>query len=342
MPWYALNFGIHWSEPVAFFVLWWLTGFGVTAGYHRLFSHRSYKAPAPVRFVLLVLGAATWQNSAITWSAAHRFHHNDVDTDDDPYNINEGFFHAHMGWVMIDGARHDDLSNVDDLWRDKLCVWQHKYYFPLSLAFNIGVPVLLGLLTGRIVAMLLWAGLLRIVVLHHMTFFINSLAHMWGRRPWNDTHSARDNGFLAFLTLGEGYHNYHHSFPSDYRNGHRWWHFDPTKWLIWSLERVGLARDLTTVPLDRQMRRRWKMLRTRSEHRLDDMSESMKKQWDEATARVEAAFEEVRTVRHRLSRAARDAKDSARKELQSALQEAEASLRRAMREWEARTQQLST
>jgi stearoyl-CoA desaturase (delta-9 desaturase) len=127
-------------------------------------------------------------------------------------------------------------------------MWQHNYYWPLALVTNFGIPLLLGLMLGNIWGMLLLVGLLRLVLSQHFTFFINSLAHIWGSRPYTEANTARDNGLLALFTYGEGYHNFHHIFASDYRNGIKWWHYDPTKWLIKSLSLVGLANKLRKTP----------------------------------------------------------------------------------------------
>ena len=322
-PLYISANGIHWSEPVAMFVLWILTGLGITAGYHRMFSHRAWWAPKPVRLAMLILGGAAWQNSVIAWSAGHRYHHRDVDTDDDPYTISRGFWYAHMLWVIIKGARHDDFDNVPDLWKDPLCVWQHKHYNAISIAFNLGVPLLLGILINNILGMLLWAGLLRIVVVHHATFFINSLAHMWGSRPWTQEHTARDNAILAFFTFGEGYHNFHHTFPGDYRNGVRWWQFDPTKWLIWTLDRLGLATDLKRSSFDRRLRRRWSNLYERYQAQREEWEEQLQAQFDEASARFEAALEDARALHRDFARRAEELHTEAARELRLARRQAE-------------------
>jgi stearoyl-CoA desaturase (delta-9 desaturase) len=134
------------------------------------------------------------------------------------------------------------------LQRDPVVAWQHKHYLPLALAMNFIPPLLLGWITGDWIANLLLAGVLRLFISHHTTFFINSLAHYWGKQPYTDKNTARDNGVLALLTYGEGYHNYHHQFQNDYRNGVRWWQFDPTKWLIKAGSWMGLTRDLNRVP----------------------------------------------------------------------------------------------
>lgn len=323
LPLYIYEFGVHWAEPMAFVALWYLTGMGITAGYHRMFSHRAWWAPRPIRAILLVLGAATWQNSALAWCSKHRAHHHDTDGEDDPHSIDEGFWWAHMLWVMVEGKRHGDFDNVPDLTDDELCQWQHRNYLAISTAFNVGVPVALGLLTGRVWGMLLWAGLLRVVVLHHLTFFINSLAHMWGSQPWSDEDSSRDNAVLAYLTLGEGYHNFHHQFPGDYRNGVRWYQFDPTKWLIWTLHTIGLAEDLRRSAIDHRLRRRWNQLRARYESQVDEWSEGVEQRLEEAEARLEEALEEMRSRRTEWAQKAEQVQDQAREELRAARREAE-------------------
>lgn len=333
LPWYVIEHGIHWAEPVAFGVLWLLTGLGVTAGYHRMLSHRAWWAPAPVRALLLIFGAAAYQNSAIAWCAAHRYHHRHVDTDDDPYNIKQGFWWAHMLWVVVEGKKHEDFDSAPDLAEDKLCQWQHNHYLWISTGVNIGIPLVLGLMTGRVWGMLLWAGLVRIVVVHHMTFFINSLAHMWGSRPWDKTQTARDNALLAMLTFGEGYHNFHHTFPGDYRNGFRWYQVDPTKWFIWALSKVGLAEDLRRSSIDRRLKKRWKTLRERYEAQMDEWSEQMREQVEAAELRLEEALQEMRTRRGEWIRRAEELQSQAREELERARVEAEEAALEAFRAW---------
>jgi stearoyl-CoA desaturase (Delta-9 desaturase) len=150
-----------------------------------------------------------------------------------------------MGWILREyNPNAGDFSNIKDLQRDPILQWQHKHYLALVLATNLGLPLLIGYLHGKLWGTFLLAGLLRLVVNHHLTFLINSLAHFWGRRPYSDANSSRDNSLLALFTYGEGYHNYHHHFQYDYRNGNEWWHFDPTKWLIKVMTWLGLTHKL--------------------------------------------------------------------------------------------------
>ena len=277
--WYFWHFGLHWTELLVAILMWWATGLGITAGYHRLFSHRGYKATKPVRFAYAVLGAAACQNSVIAWCSDHRWHHNRVDTDQDPYNARRGLWYSHMGWILIEGVREGEYDNVPDLKRDPILAWQHRNYLAVATLGNL-LPVLaIGYLTSNLLGMLLIAGLLRIIVVQHFTFLINSAAHVYGTQPYSRGNTARDNWFLSFFTLGEGYHNYHHAFQWDYRNGPRWYNFDPTKWLIYSLSRMGLASNLRRVPEEKVLRARFEEGRDRFTELLDAWGEGKVDEW---------------------------------------------------------------
>ncbi len=241
---YMVGFGLfEWGLGVLFGML---TLHGISAGYHRLWAHKTYQAHAAVRLFYAIWGGCALQNSILHWASDHRNHHKFVDDrDQDPYAASRGFWFSHIGWILRDyKSGKDDFSNVKDLVRDPIVMWQHKYYIHIVLATNIALPLLIGYLFGAALEAFLIAGLLRLVVIHHCTFFINSLAHMWGSRPFSDKNTARDNTILALVTFGEGYHNYHHAFQGDYRNGVRWWHFDPSKWIIKTLSWVGLTSRL--------------------------------------------------------------------------------------------------
>jgi stearoyl-CoA desaturase (delta-9 desaturase) len=203
-----------------------------------------------VRLFFALFGAMAMQHSILVWGSQHRTHHRYVDdVDKDPYSAKRGFWFSHMGWILRDyPSGRNDFTNAKDLERDPIVMFQHRYYLPLTLAMNIGLPLALGWAVGDMWGVFLLGGLLRLVINHHFTWFINSLAHMWGSQPYTDENTARDNPVLAFLTYGEGYHNFHHIFQNDYRNGVKWWHFDPTKWLIAAMSWVGLASNLKRVP----------------------------------------------------------------------------------------------
>ena len=238
--------GFQWLWALAFL---YLNGLSITGGYHRLWAHKAYRASPALKWFFAFWGAGALQNSVLIWASDHRRHHRHVDDDDlDPYSASRGLWFSHMGWMLRKyRSNEEDFSNARDLERDPIVLWQHRHYVALTTFMNLGLPILLGVWHGDIIGTVLLVGLLRLVVNHHVTFFINSLAHYWGSRPYTESNSARDNGLLAFLTYGEGYHNYHHIFQADYRNGIRWWQWDPTKWMIAACERVGLASDLNRV-----------------------------------------------------------------------------------------------
>lgn len=254
IPWRSFTHGFDGIEWIAFVVFAYASGLSITAGYHRLWSHKAYKAHSSVRFLYALGGALALQNSALHWCSDHRIHHKHVDNNDkDPYSAKMGFWYSHIGWMLREyqASRYSDYNNVRDLQNDRIVMWQHKHYLALVILMNIGLPAFLGWLNGDILSMVLMAGLLRLVVVHHCTFFINSLAHIWGKQPYTDKNTARDNAFLALLTYGEGYHNFHHIFENDYRNGIKWWDYDPTKWLIKLMSWFGLTSNLRKVPQER-------------------------------------------------------------------------------------------
>jgi len=234
---------LGWELGVAF-AMYTAIGLGVTAGYHRLFSHRTYQASWLVRLLLLCFGAASFQNSALRWSSDHRLHHRFVDTDRDPYTIRKGFWHAHWSWVME--AKSQPLQGVADLEKDPLVLWQDRHYFLIGAAVAC-LPLVVGLATHNLWGHFVMGVLFRIVLTHHTTFLINSAAPWFGTRPYTDANTARDNALLAPFTFGEGYHNFHHMWPGDYRNGVRWYQFDSTKWLLLGLSWLGMAKNLRRV-----------------------------------------------------------------------------------------------
>jgi stearoyl-CoA desaturase (delta-9 desaturase) len=340
VPWYAVTVGVTWVDIAALVTLWVVTGLSITAGYHRLFAHRAYTASAPVRWFFALFGAAAWQSSIITWSAHHRFHHRFVDTDQDPYNAKEGFWYSHIGWLLVEAAKHDDLSNVPDLWKDPICRSQHRVWIPIAIIVNVLVVIALGLLTGHMVGMIVFALLLRVVVVHHTTWLINSAAHAWGSRHWSTRHTARDNWALSLLTFGEGYHNYHHTFQADYRNGPFWHNWDPSKWLIWTLARLRLADKLRRTPVDVTLGRRFEQARRELDAAIADLGDRARTAVASRLAPIETRFEEalerLKAARENVQAAARDTEISPR-ELRRAVWRARRSARRALRHWRAAT-----
>lgn len=230
-------------------ITYFFAGFGITGGYHRLWSHKAWNCILPVKFIVLMGGAAALQGSARWWSRNHRAHHKFTDTTKDPYNVRKGFMWAHFGWMMYKQDPEEvGRANIDDLDADPLVMFQHKYYLYLALFFSIIMPTLVaGFGWGDFRGGYFYAALARIILVHHATFFVNSLAHYLGEQEYSDLHTAFDSQITAILTLGEGYHNYHHEFPQDYRNGIKWFQYDPTKWTILLLWYLGLAYDLKWI-----------------------------------------------------------------------------------------------
>jgi stearoyl-CoA desaturase (delta-9 desaturase) len=247
--WWAIVRFNTWTIGLA---LTWLVlcSLAITAGYHRLFAHRSYRAAGWVRVSALLLGAASVQNSALHWVNNHRLHHSKVDRDGDPYGIQRGFFSAHIGWLFY-RDRDRVFGRVRDLQFDRFVMWQHRNYVALAVSLGALLPMAIASTWGDPLGGLLIAGFLRLIMQYHATFATNSVAHTLGARPYDLRTSARDHFVTALFTFGEGYHNYHHRFENDYRNGVRPWHFDPTKWLIFALSCVGAARDLRRTPADK-------------------------------------------------------------------------------------------
>lgn len=254
VPLWAYLYGFDRVEILTAVVLFFFTGMSITAGYHRLWAHKAYDAHPIVKIVLAIGGAMALQNSILHWSSDHRVHHRYVDDNEkDPYSAKKGLWFSHIGWMLREyqSHRYSDYANCKDLLKDKVVMWQHNHYLPIVLIANFGITALVGWLNGDILSMVLFAGVFRLVMVHHVTFFINSLAHYWGSQPFTDKNTAKDNGIIALFTFGEGYHNFHHIFEYDYRNGIRWYQYDPTKWLIKSLSVFGLTTNLRTCPEER-------------------------------------------------------------------------------------------
>ena len=244
-------FGVHAFEVTLLLLFMAATGFSITAGYHRHFAHGAYECRRFVKAFYLLFGAAAFQHSVLNWASDHRRHHLNIDQDLDPYNIKRGFLWAHIGWLMVNPPNPANFSNVPDLVADPLIRWQHRFYVPIAVTMGFGVPLAIGYSLGHPWEALLWAGIIRTVLVHHSTFFVNSLAHTLGKRPYSIAISARDSVVTALLTFGEGYHNFHHRFATDYRNGVRGYQWDPTKWLIRSMAALGWAWGLCRAPREK-------------------------------------------------------------------------------------------
>lgn len=223
-----------------------MTNLSITMGYHRLFAHKSYEAHPWLESFLLFISAGAFQGSCLKWASDHRIHHRFEDTDKDPYSINKGFWYAHMGWMMQNESVNLPIQ-APDLEKNKRIYFQHKYYLISAVLVGYILPLVIGGLIGNAFFGLIIGGGLRIFLTQQSTFFVNSLSHTLGKTPYSSEKTAKDSIVVAFLTHGEGFHNFHHKFQFDYRNGIRWYHWDPTKWSIQLAHLVGLAKKLKTV-----------------------------------------------------------------------------------------------
>ena len=252
-----------------------------------------------VKFLYLLFGSAAFQGSALQWSSDHRRHHRYVDTDRDPHNIKRGFFYAHMGWLCLREYSPDAKIVPPDLAKDPMIAFQDRYYVPIAILAGFGFPMIVGGIFGSVLGGLVFGGLLRVVVTNHCTFFINSLAHTLGKRTYSDQ-TARDSVVMAFLAYGEGYHNFHHAFAADYRNGIRWYHWDPTKWLIRTMSFFGWTFRLKSISPVQILKARLQM-----EQRMLELRGAPSEYLAPFKLKVEEAQRRVRQLRddyHRMKR----------------------------------------
>jgi stearoyl-CoA desaturase (Delta-9 desaturase) len=259
--WLAWGGTLHWQDLLVLAITYALTGLGITVGYHRLFTHRSFQTTRALRAVFAVMGSMAVEGPLLEWVSTHRKHHRFSDQPGDPHSPHaerapgwlgavRGLAHAHLGWMFRGKDQANPARYAKDLLADSdLRFISHA--FPLwvlaglALPFGLGVALtgsLLGGLTG-----LLWGGGVRIFLLHHATFSINSLCHYFGRRPFATGDESRNLGWLAPITFGEAWHNNHHAFPTSARHGLSRNQPDPGAWLIAALERCGLAREVVRI-----------------------------------------------------------------------------------------------
>ncbi len=286
---YVWRQGLVWQDAVLFFVMYYLTGLGITAGYHRYYAHRTYECRRPLQLLYLVFGAAAVENSVLNWASDHRDHHRYVDREEDPYNILRGGLYAHVGWIFYKDTRDQKrrFQNVPDLLKDPLVAWQDRWYLAIVALAGFGLPTLVGALYGRPLAGLLIGGFLRCVVVQHMTFLINSAAHLWGSRPYTEDNTARDSWWLGLFTFGEGYHNFHHKFQADYRNGIRWYQFDLGKWWLLAMRAIGQADRLRKAPEPLILKARLEVQMRHVEQKLA-AAQAPERMWQKVQSRLEA------------------------------------------------------
>ena len=260
---------LRWSDVIVFAIMYVATGLGVTVGFHRHFTHRSFKAKQPVRAALAVLGSAAIEGPIISWVADHRKHHTFSDQEGDPHSPHvghgggfrgalKGLFHAHVGWLFIHTQRGARKRYARDLLEDPVVSFVDRHFLAWALgglvaAFALGWAIggsFYAALTG-----LLWGGAVRMLVVHHVTYSINSLCHFFGRRRFDTGDESRNLFWLSLPTFGESWHNNHHAFPTSAEHGMRGWELDPSALVIRGLEKTGLAWDVVRISPEKQAKR---------------------------------------------------------------------------------------
>ncbi len=238
----------HWPDLALLAIMYTLVAVGVTVGYHRMLTHRSFTPHPAVKFILLVLGSMALEGDAITWTATHTKHHALADRPGDPHSPLDGFFHAHLGWVFAE-TDADPQVYCRHLLRDRMVVFvsrTHLLWVALALAIPFAVGGALGGWLGALTG-LLWGGLVRQFLTHHVTWSVNSICHTFGKRAFQTNNASRNEWIVGLLAFGEGWHNNHHAFPRSAFHGLRWWQFDLAGYVIRLLERLGLAHDVYRV-----------------------------------------------------------------------------------------------
>jgi stearoyl-CoA desaturase (delta-9 desaturase) len=257
---------LHWSDLAVFAILYVLTGLGVTVGFHRLFTHRSFKTSRWLRGVFAALGSVAIEGPVISWVADHRKHHAFADQPGDPHSPHvdhgvgwrgalRGLAHAHMGWLFLHNQRGARKRYAPDLLADPVVAWVDRtfvYWAVGGMVAAFGLGWLIGGTLTAALTGLLWGGAVRLLVLHHVTYSINSLCHFFGRRRFDTGDESRNLAWLSVLSFGESWHNNHHAFPTSATHGLRWWELDVASLVIGGLERVGLAWDVVRIDPARQ------------------------------------------------------------------------------------------
>jgi stearoyl-CoA desaturase (delta-9 desaturase) len=231
---------VHWPDLLLMAMMYSLIMLGVTVGYHRMLTHRSFQPHSVVKFIFLVLGSMSFEGPALEWAATHIKHHADSDKEGDPHSPVEGFFHAHLGWLFKD-CEADPHLYCKNLLEDKMVVFVSRTFL-LWAMLSLFIPFAIGGWSG-----LLWAGFVRMFLNHHATWSVNSVCHTFGKREFATNDRSRNEWIVGLLALGEGWHNNHHAFPRSAFHGLHWWQFDLSGYTIWMLERVGLVREVCRV-----------------------------------------------------------------------------------------------
>lgn len=273
--WMAWRHGwFDWTQFTIMVVGYFATGLGITLGYHRLLAHRSFRTHPAIRSALMIMGALALQKSPIEWCAVHRKHHAASDEPGDPHSPHAhpwgaehplaGFLHAHLGWIFSGHLITTDARRyAPDLLQDRLAVFIQRTWTWLWLPLSFGIPMVISWCLTRTAAGLvmgfLWGGCMRLFLVHHVTFSINSVCHLFGSRAYRTGDESRNNFLCGVVGGGEGFHNNHHAFPTSARHGLEWWQIDATWYVIWVLQKLRLAWDVTlptpTMLADKRLHR---------------------------------------------------------------------------------------
>lgn len=250
----AALFVFSWPNLVAAAILTWVAGgLGISMGYHRLLTHRSYRVPLPVEYFLAVCGALALQGGPIFWVATHRVHHQNADQPGDPHSPRDGGWWAHVGWLLRSSPDDGDTATMSkfalDLAKHRFYVWLNDYHWVPILILGAALFALGGL------DLMLWGICLRVVVGLHATWLVNSGTHMWGARRFPTRDNSRNNWWIALISFGEGWHNNHHAWPTSARHGLTWYEIDASWLQIRALQLCGIAKAVRVAPLDALTRR---------------------------------------------------------------------------------------
>jgi stearoyl-CoA desaturase (delta-9 desaturase) len=266
--WQAWSSLLRWHDLLVFGLMYVITGLGITVGFHRHFTHRAFATSTPLRATLAVMGTMAIEGPITAWVADHRKHHAFSDQEGDPHSPHvdhghglrgalRGLVHAHVGWLFEHTQRANKQRYAPDLIADRTISFIDRttlWWIGLGLALPFGLGFALGGTLSAGLTGLLWGGAMRILLLHHVTYSINSLCHFFGRRPFATGDQSRNLAWLAPLTFGEAWHNNHHAFPTSAAHGLRWHQraLDPSAITIGALQRLGLVWDVVTISRDRQ------------------------------------------------------------------------------------------
>jgi stearoyl-CoA desaturase (delta-9 desaturase) len=245
--WLLWQRAVHWSDLILLVGGYTLVILGVGMGFHRMLTHRSFRPHPVVKVLLLLLGSMALEGPALEWAATHLKHHAHADQEGDPHSPAEGLFHAHIGWVLRKFS-NDPHIYCRSLTTDPIVRFMSRT-FALWVVLSLVIPFAIGGWSG-----LLWGGLVRIFLVHHVTWSVNSICHTFGRRAFETRDRSRNEWIIGLLAFGEGWHNNHHAFPRSAFHGLHWWQLDLSGSLIWLLERLGLVQEVYRVPLARQKR----------------------------------------------------------------------------------------